>query len=139
VHRVFLDANVLFSAAYREDSPLLRLWRRRGAELLTSAYARAEADRHLNESQRSRLEELMRGVRLVPDVPSHDLPEGLSVRSKDVPIVAAALAAGATHLITGDRRDFGSYYGKKLGGMQVLPPRDYLARPERKPRRAAKK
>jgi hypothetical protein len=138
VHRVFLDANVLFSAAYREDSPLLAFWRRPGIELMTSGYARAEAERHLTESQRSRLRELLMGVRLVPDLP-HDLPEGLTVRGKDTPIVMAALAAGATHLITGDRRDFGPYYGKKLGGMRVLPPRDYLARTERKRRRPAKK
>jgi predicted nucleic acid-binding protein len=139
VHRLFLDANVLFSAAYRENSPLLGLWHRRGAELLTSAYAHAEAERHLNQSQRVRLTALMKGVRLVPDAPSQDLPKELSLRGKDVPIVAAAIAARATHLITGDRRDFGPYFGKRLGEMQVLPPRDYLARPERKPRRSDKK
>jgi len=139
VHRLFLDANVLFSAAYREGSPLSRLWHRPGVELVTSAYAHAEAERHLNQSQRVRLTELMKGVRLVPDAPSQDLPEELSLRSKDVPIVAAAIAARATHLITGDRRDFGPYFGKRLGGMQILPPRDYLARPKRKSRRPAKK
>jgi predicted nucleic acid-binding protein len=139
VHRLFLDANVLFSAAYREDSPLLRLWDRGGVELLTSAYAHAEAARHLTQSQRVRLTELMKGVRLVPDAPSQDLPEELSLRRKDVPIVAAAIAARATHLITGDRRDFGPYFGKRLGKMQILPPRDYLARPERKRRRSVKK
>ncbi|MGH9320676.1 MAG: PIN domain-containing protein [Vicinamibacteria bacterium] len=139
MHRLFLDANVLFSAAYREDSPLMRLWHRRGVALLTSAYAQVEAERHLDESQRLRLKELINGVRLVPDAPSYDLPKELSLRGKDVPIVAAAMAAGATHLITGDRRDFGRYYGKRLGEVLVLPPRDYLARPERKPRRSAKK
>lgn len=138
--RLFLDANVLFSAAYREDSPLVRLWRRRGAELLTSAYAYAEAERHLNPDQRVRLAELMKRVRLVPDAPSQDLPEELSLRPKDVLIVAAAIAARASHLITGDRRDFGPYFGKRLGGMLVLPPRDYLAPSGRKPpRRASKK
>ena len=107
--------------------------------MLTSTYAYAEAERHLNQSQRVRLTELMKGVRLVPDAPSQDLPEELSLRSKDVPIVAAAIAARATHLITGDRRDFGPYFGKRLGGMQILPPRDYLAGPKRKSRRPVKK
>ena len=37
--RVFLDANVLFSAAYRQDSSLLRLWELKDVELVTSAYA----------------------------------------------------------------------------------------------------
>jgi predicted nucleic acid-binding protein len=139
VDRLFLDANVLFSAAYRESSPLLRLWHRRGVELLTSAYACVEAERHLHQDQRARLTELMKRVRLVPDAPSQDLAEKLSLRSKDVPIVAAAIAAGATHLITGDRRDFGPYFGKRLLEMQVLPPRDYLTRREPKARRALKK
>ncbi len=137
--RLFLDANVLFSAAYREGSPLMRLWHRSGVELMTSAYAHAEAERHLNPSQRMRLTELMRGVRLVPDAPSPKFPEALSLRTKDIPILAAATAAGATHLITGDRRDFGPYFGKRLGKLLVLPPRDYLAIRERKPKRLAKK
>jgi uncharacterized protein len=139
VDRLFLDANVLFSAAYREDSPLVRLWHRRGVELLTSAYAHAEAERNLYSGQRVRLTELMKGVRLVPDAPSSNVPEELSLRTKDVPILAAATAAGATHLITGDRRDFGAHYGKRLAKVLVLPPRDYLARLERKPKRLAKK
>ncbi len=81
----------------------------------------------------------MRGVRLVPDAPSSNVPEELSLRTKDVPILAAATAAGATHLITGDRRDFGAYYGKRLANVLVLPPRDYLGRGERKPKRQSKK
>ena len=137
--RLFLDANVLFSAAYREDSPLLQLWHRPRIELLTSAYALAEAERNLDSRQRVRLTDLMKGVRLVPDVPSPDLSKGLSLRAKGVPILAAANAAGATHLITGGRRDFGAYYGKKLGRVLVLPPRAYLARPVVKPKRSAKK
>ncbi len=136
---LFLDANVLFSAAYREESPLLRLWHRKGVDWVTSGYAHAEAERHLDPSQRLRLTELMKRVRLVPEAPSQDLPRELSLREKDVPIVRAAIAARASYLITGDRRDFGPYFGKRLGGMLVLPPRDYLARAERKPRRSGKK
>jgi hypothetical protein len=55
-----------------------------------------------------------------------DLPQGIALPEKDAPILAAAMAAGATHLITGDRRDFGAHYGKTIGGVLVLPPRDYL-------------
>lgn len=57
--RVFLDADVLFSATYRSDSGLLALWRRAGASLLTSAYAVDEARRNLSEEdQRQGLEAL---------------------------------------------------------------------------------
>ena len=134
--RLFLDANVLFSAAYREEAPLRALWRQPRAELINSAYALVEAERHLDTDQRSRLETLMRDVRVVPDVSLSELPEGIELRVKDVPILAAAIAAGATHLITGDRRDFGPHFGEKLGGVLVLPPRDYLgSAPRRSTRR----
>jgi hypothetical protein len=36
VDRLFLDANVLFSAAYRETAGIQRLWTRPGVRLLTS-------------------------------------------------------------------------------------------------------
>jgi hypothetical protein len=47
VDRVFLDANVLFSAAYIEGSGLARLWQLADAELLSSDYATEEARRNL--------------------------------------------------------------------------------------------
>lgn len=134
MHRLFLDANVLFAAAFREDAPLRRLWGRPGVELLTSAYAAVEAERHLDAERRARLAELMKSVRVVPDAPSHDLPAGVVLRSKDVPILAAAIATRATHLITGDRRDFGAYFGRRLGGVLILPPRDYFERSRRRRR-----
>ncbi len=33
MRRVFLDANILFSAAYREKAGLLRLWRLPGVDV----------------------------------------------------------------------------------------------------------
>ena len=60
---VFLDANVLFSAAYREKSGLLRLWNLPGVKLIASAYAAREAIVNLAEdAQRQRLESLMLDV-----------------------------------------------------------------------------
>jgi hypothetical protein len=47
--------------------------------------------------------------------------------------VAAASRRSTTHLITGDRRDLGAHFGRRVGGVLILPPRDYLAA---KPRRA---
>lgn len=130
--RLFLDANVLFSAAFREDAPLQGLWRREGVELVTSSYAALEAERHLDAAQRARLAELLKGVRIVKEAPSHGLPKELVLRTKDVPILGAAIGCRATHLITGDRRDFGPYFGKKLGGVLNLPPRSYFDRLKRR-------
>lgn len=124
--RLFLDANVLFSAAYREDSGLVRLWELGDVELVTSAYAFEEARRNLGtENQRSRLQQLLRTVRLVPES-ALELPSDVKVSEKDVPILQAAIAAESTHLITGDRRDFGRYFGKEIAGISIVTPRAYL-------------
>ena len=129
--RLFLDANVLFSAAYREDSGLLRIWELEGVELVSSAYAFEEARRNLDTEDRlGRLEELVRQLRIVLES-ALDLPDGVELPAKDVPILLAAIAAKASHLITGDRKDFGPYFGHKLAGVSIMTPRAYLITRER--------
>ena len=125
MHRLFLDANVLFSAAYRPKNGLLALWRLKRVTLLSSPYAIEESQRNLEDDhQRLRLRRLVRSVEqirtIAPQPLSVDLP------SKDEPILLAALAGRATHLITGDVRHFGKFFGKKIMGILVLPPAQYL-------------
>ena len=126
--RLFLDANVLFSAAYRDDAGIARLWGVRTATLLTSKYAITEARRNLSEeAQRERLDRLLESVQVgagaSAEVRSRD---DIDLREKDWPILGGAVAAGATHLITGDVRDFGKYFGTRLMGILILPPAEYL-------------
>ena len=64
------------------------------------------------------------------DAGKHELPEGVSLPEKDVPILLAAIEARATHLLTGDLRHFGSYFGKRVEGILVLHPGKYLRRYE---------
>jgi len=127
VDRVFLDANVLFSAAYRSDSGLLALWRRAGVKLLTSAYAAEEARRNLSEEdQLQRLAALVRQCEIVPTPAAAILPEGLVLPPGDRLVFLAAMAAQATHLLTGDRAHFGPYYRRIIAGVLILPPSAYL-------------
>jgi hypothetical protein len=66
VDRLFLDANVLFSAAYREGAGVARLWKLGNRSLVTSDFAAEEARRNLPDAdQRSRLARLLEGVDLV--------------------------------------------------------------------------
>lgn len=124
--RLFLDANVLFSAAYREDSGLRQLWELEDVELVTSAYAFEEARRNLETGEQlGRLQELVGGLQMVPES-AVELPAGVELPEKDAPIVQAAIAGEASHLITGDRRDFGRHFGKTLAGVRVMTPRQYL-------------
>jgi predicted nucleic acid-binding protein len=123
--RLFLDANVLFSAEYRPHAGLLDLWKLRTVTLCTSPYALEEARINLSEEvQRERLSKLSMRVDLF-DAAVQRLPEGISLPEKDMPIMLAAIEARATHLLTGDMRHFGAYFGKKIHILSI-PPGDYL-------------
>ena len=66
IERVFLDANILVSAAWRAESGLLILWQLPGIQLLTSGYAIVEADRNVSKAeQRTRLHRLVQRVEIV--------------------------------------------------------------------------
>lgn len=126
--RVFLDANVLFSAAYRSDSGLRRLWELAEVVLLSSEYAVAEARHNLSAGeQRERLDALIRDVKIVNESAEPEiLPRDVKLPVKDRPILAAAIQAKATHLLTGDKTDFGELFGRCIGGVKILRPAEYL-------------
>jgi len=129
VDRIFLDANVLFSAAYRPDAGLLVLWSRADTALLTSAHAVEEARRNLpGDDQRHRLNGLVGKCEIVSTPTGMGLPEGLVLPLGDRMIFLAAMAAHATHLLTGDRTHFGPYYGRTIAGVLILSPSAYLRR-----------
>ena len=124
---VFLDANVLFSAAYRPDAGLRRLWDIPGVELISSDYAIEEARRNLaTPTQRERLGTLASSVRVVTVIPDADLPGSVMLPDKDKPILLAAIHAGASHLLIGDATHFGPLYGVSVGGVLVLSPSEFL-------------
>lgn len=124
--RLFLDANVLFSAAWRPDSLLQRLWKLKDAKLYSSRYAVEEARANLEtDAQRERLGYLTTYMQLV-DATAGRLPREISLPDKDTPILLAAVEAGATHLLTGDVRHFGRYFGRRIQGVLILQPGAYL-------------
>jgi predicted nucleic acid-binding protein len=124
--RLFLDANVLFSAAYRPDAGLLQLWKLKSVVLCSSRYALEEARINLaDEDQRTRLTKLSGVVHLF-EAAQRGLPRGISLPEKDVPILLAAIEARPTHLLTGDGRHFGSYLGKKIEGIAIALPGEYV-------------
>ena len=126
--RLFLDANVLFSSAYLPVSEFLRLWQLPNTKLITSDYAAEEARKNLKEQkQRERLRVLLREVEIVSAGPPNLVPPGIDLPVKDQPILLAAIAARATHLITGDKKHFGRYFGRAVEGVMILPLSEYLA------------
>jgi predicted nucleic acid-binding protein len=129
--RIFLDANVLVSAAWSDDNALTPLWRLPGIELVTSIYASEEATRNLHDpGRKERLAALLGSVTLVGDF-ALELAVPASVPAKDRPIIGAAIAARATHLLTGDKAHFRHCFGKEVCGVRVLRPAAYLRRKRR--------
>jgi predicted nucleic acid-binding protein len=124
--RLFLDANVLFSAAYKVDARLLPLWKLRHVTLCSSRYALQEARINLaGEDQWTRLAELSGSLQLFEAGPTSP-PPGILLPEKDVPILAAAIEARATHLLTGDLRHFRAYLGRMIEGIAIMRPGEYL-------------
>jgi len=116
----FLDANVLFSAAL-PASRLKAALKPSGLRLISSSYCEAEARRNL--ALYAPEAGLNVDCDLVPDC-FEPLPGTENLPMKDVPVLATAMAAKADYLVTGDRRHFGTLYGKTFGGVNVIRPRD---------------
>jgi len=126
--RVFLDANVLFSAAWRADAGLTRLWMLQELELVSSRYACEEARRNLPAvEQQQRLERLVAKLRLGADVSAGALPPEVALPEKDCPILLSAIRARADYLLTGDRQHFGGLYGHTIEGVTVMRPAEFLS------------
>jgi predicted nucleic acid-binding protein len=124
--RLFLDANVLFSAAYKIDARILQLWKLRNVALCSSHYALQEARINLaEEDQQIRLGDLSASLDLF-EARQTQLPSEILLPEKDVPIFLAALEARATHLLTGDVQHFRDYFGKTVGGIAIVRPGEYL-------------
>ena len=125
--KLFLDANVIFSAAHRSEGrsqDLIALAKAGLCTLLTSAHALEEARRNLELKSRDyepRLAAALKVISVVAEAP-HTLvtwsqQQGLPLT--DAPILAAAIHARADLLVTGDARDFGHLYDRTLHGTKV--------------------
>ena len=126
--KLFLDANILFSAAYKENSCLLEFWHLHGISLISSGYAIEEARRNLStQPQLERLLLLNESLEIITEYSDSLIPSDIQLKIKDRPILAAAIAAYADFLITGDKRDFGHLYEKIINNVMILPPSTYLS------------
>jgi predicted nucleic acid-binding protein len=119
--RVFLDANILFSAAM-PDSPtriLLDIILRH-ASVVTNEHAWEEARRNI-EHKRPHLIAALNNLKPEIEFSSHfkevDQPV---LPDNDQPIIGGAIASRCSHLWTGDKRHFGPLYGRTIQGTRIV-------------------
>jgi predicted nucleic acid-binding protein len=131
--RLFLDANVLFTAAHNPEGKAALVIELAAAghwEGVTSSYCVAEARLNLERKYPDflgRFEKILDTVRLVPDVSAEMCP--IRLPEKDRPVFASAVRCGATRFLTGDRRHFGPFMNKpgKTAGLVVQTVGDFLS------------
>ena len=135
--RVFLDANILFMAAWKPAGPVARLFDLQDAgfcTLLSSTYAAVEARRNIAVKAPDQAAYLEHRLELVAVADLH-APAHLATAAtfaipdpNDVPILAAALQSRADILITADARAFGHLYRKRCAGVEILRLEDAFLR-----------
>ena len=129
--RIFLDANVLFTAARASGAmrQMLKALKSQGHVLVAEAYVCTEAQRNLaakaGEQALQDLEVILAtievtGARQVISASQaqamHWLPE------KDRPVLLAAIALRCDALVTGDKTHFGIGYGQSFAGVMLYSP-----------------
>ena len=130
--KLFLDADVLFTAAHNPNGKaalVMELGSEGHWQLVTSNYAAEEARRNLAKKTPQALPVF---ALLIQDIPvvRHQLamPTPTGLPAKDRPIFQAALAAEATHLLTGDLKHFGALMNRPdaTSGVLVQTVADFL-------------
>jgi len=128
--RIFVNANVLFSAAKSDGAVrrLLVLLQQAGHQCVVDAYVVEEARRNIvakAPAASAYLAELVAGLeharRLLPADPVLDAI--LPLPPKDRPVLSAAIRQRCAALVTGDRSHFGALFDTSVHGVAIHSPR----------------
>ena len=119
--RVFLDANILFSAAvFNSPTRTLLDIILRHARAVTNEHAWEEARRNV-EHKRPHLIAALNDFKPKIEL-TGDFKEvaQLVLTDKDQPIICGAIASRCSHLWTGDKRHFGPLYGRTIQVTRIV-------------------
>ncbi len=122
--KVFLDANILFSGSIAESriAKLLAVIKKHGS-CVTNDYAIEEARKNIELKKFGSLQGL--NLLLENITVSNQLLLNLPVEinSKDISILGGTIAQQCTHLLTGDKKDFGFLFGKRVDDVLIVSPK----------------
>lgn len=126
--RIFLDANVLFSAGKSRGAMRAFLDQLRASDhtLVADGYVVGEARRNLEVKFPAALDDfegLLRQVETSMGT-SGPLQTGIAPKlpEKDRPVPAAAIHHQCHVLLTGDKTHFGPFYGQTIEGVEIHSP-----------------
>lgn len=132
--RVFLDANILFSAAKSDGAvrELLHLLLAHGHDCRVDEYVVIEARRNLVAKEPSaliQLDTLLKRLHVSPaQAPGPELRLVNWLPEKDRAVLAAAIRLRCDALVTGDHTHFGAGYGRIFAGVTIYSPRALAAK-----------
>ena len=135
--RIFLDANILFTAAHRPEgksASVIQVAQANDWVLCTSRYALEEARRNLERKQPHCLQAHLDQMLTIEIIPEFPCSEGLvNLPKKILAIFFAALGGNAHILLTGVGKDFGALMNDraKAKGLLVQTVNDFLNEIER--------
>ena len=127
--RIFLDANILFSAAKSSGAirTLVRMLADQGHECWVDPFVIEEARRNLAAKFPEALADLQA---LIGTLQVGAIRAGTEAYAdttwlpeKDRPVLQAAIALRCDVLVTGDQKHFGAGFGKRIGGVSIHSPR----------------
>jgi len=127
--RIFLDANVLFSAAKSAGAirQLIRALQADGHALVADEYVATEARRNIAGKARADSQVYLQNLLSQIEIGAAHFPSNahLAVHwlpEKDRPVLMAAIALRCDALLTGDRTHFGTGYGQTFDGVTIYAP-----------------
>ncbi len=133
IARVFLDANILFTAAYNPQGLAFHFIDQahlQAIKLIMSDYALEEARLNIVKKapeQSPFFEKLLKRIEVVDVVCDMDV-NSLKLPSDDVPILQGALKSECSFLISGDKKAFGKWINKKdqTFGITIISLREFV-------------
>lgn len=119
--RVFLDANILFSAAdpHSATRRLLNTLFHHTA-VVANRHVWEEAARNIERKRPGLLQEPRELEGRLGFVSQFSQIEFASIPEKDQPVIRGAVGSKCTHLWTSDLRHFGKLYGKEIHGTKIV-------------------
>ncbi len=127
--RIFLDANVLFSASKSASAvrQLVRALQADSHALVADEYVATEARRNIagkaNADSQAYLQTLLSQIEIsAAHFPANAHAVVQWLPDKDRPVLMAAIALRCDALLTGDRTHFGAGYGQTFDGVTIYAP-----------------